>query len=488
MTLKTSDRVLWAITGVVALALAATTVLFAQRTGTWDRLREAVVERRRQTSAVERPGQDEPEPATADEEEPLPEPTPTAVPAAPERVLFIAAAQRSPEEESEAQVHLWSMPAAGGEVERLAEAVQAHSFGEAAPWSFSGGAQGQKLAFLQGPTEDMRLMTVDLRSGEAREMLAASDGWWLASPSFSPDGQQLAFLNIEPPPSGEFHDSQYGTVYVVRADDGDIVRQFERAAIWTPLAWSSDGQWLAVVEAGGGTRWPRLTLLPGGDGEPMVAPFARAWQGTWLPKGQQMLAVRGQPGGGVELMAWDVAAGEFQPFVLQNENAGQLPGVVWNLNWSADGEWLSGLAGEEWEALGLYAVAREGGEPVQLFAEEGSTVLWSRWAPDGGHLAFIVMQGASSDDAEEEAVDGYVVQPDGSGLWQVDVGLEGRVAQMAWSPDGQRLVFALNSGEGPEAEGRLYTVALEDQRPALLHEGLGRCYYLLWLPALAGGG
>jgi Tol biopolymer transport system component len=435
---------------------------------------------------VREPDQAKPELGGTDAGELLPEDTPTPAPAAPERVVFIAAERASPDDGPGGQIGLWSVPAAGGDANQLAENVEAHSFSEREPWSFSATGGGQKLAFVQGPRDEMRLMSVDLGSGSIREVLASSDGWWLASPSFSPDGQRLALLNIQPPPSGEFHDSQYGTVYVVRADDGDVERTFERAAIWTPMSWSPGGEWLAAVEAGGGTRWPRLTLLPAGEGEPMEAPFARAWHGTWLPQGQQLLTTRGQPSGGIELMFWDVSTAEFQPFSVQSEAGTGLPDVVWGLKWSPDGRWLSGFVGDEWESLDLYAVRGEGGEPVQLFDEQGSTIIWSRWAPDSSHIAFIAIRGRTLEDSgdEEDVVDGFVVQPDGGGLWQVNVGLGGRVARMAWSPDGQRLAFALNSGEGDAVQGRLYTVGLQDRRTRLLHEELGQCFYLLWLPAL----
>jgi len=57
---------------------------------------------------------------------------------------------------------------------------------------------------------------------------------------------------------------------------------------------------------------------------------------------------------------------------------------------------------------------------------------------------------------------------------------------MAWSSDGQRLAFPLNDEEGESPSGQLYVVDLRGQAPTVLHEGLGRYFYLLWLPAAIG--
>ena len=105
MTLKTSDRVLWAVTGLVASALVVGTVLLVRQAGTLERLRQAVLERSRQTAVSER----------------SPQETPTPAAAAGERILFLAAV------EGQEGTDLWAIPAAGGEATRLAETV--HFFG-----------------------------------------------------------------------------------------------------------------------------------------------------------------------------------------------------------------------------------------------------------------------------------------------------------------------------------------------------------------------
>lgn len=486
-SLSKSDRVLWALTACLAAALAVLTALLLRQAGTLDRLRQAALQRQGSGPVVEIPGE---------EGVPLPRPTapleavvviPSPLPALPERIFFTAATLGVPEAEVTNHIDLWAVPVAGGDAERIAEGVRMHSFSGDAPWTVLESGGDPRLVYIAGPEEAMRLEALHLQSGQSEELYASSEGQWIASPSASPDGQRLAFITHEPPPSRGFGDEAYGTLQVITIADGQPERQFERAALWVPLGWSPDSQWLAAVEEGGGTRWPRLTVFPSGEGEPLTPPFSRAWQGVWAPQGQRLIAVSGQPAGGVELMLWDVAAGQHEAFVLESQEPGQLPGVVWDLAWSPDGQWLLGLAGDDWNEFGLYIVSQEGGVPLALYGEgeNAGLVRWHAWSPDSRHIAFLTVS-AGGEAGADVSVSGFVVQPDGQGLWQVNVALEGSVAWMDWSPDGQRLAFALNSGQDEEMAGKLYVVDVGEQRPVLLSEGTGRIYTVLWVPSIAG--
>ena len=88
---KSGVRVLWAITGLVALMLAVATVLLARQAGTLERLRQQAAVR---------------------------------ASAADERILFLAAAA------GRESTDLWAVPATGGQATRLAENVEVHSFGQ----------------------------------------------------------------------------------------------------------------------------------------------------------------------------------------------------------------------------------------------------------------------------------------------------------------------------------------------------------------------
>ncbi|MDH7486080.1 MAG: hypothetical protein QHJ81_07355 [Anaerolineae bacterium] len=438
-------KVLWAITGLAVLALSAATVLLARQAGALERLRQQAAVR---------------------------------ASAADERILFLAAA------EGQETTDLWVVPARGGQATRLAENVEVHSFGQASPVSLISDGDERRLAFLQGPPEAMRLVTLDLDTGERGELFVASDGWWLASPSASPDGRRLAFISHEPPPDEEFSGDLSAALYVVNTSDGDIEQRLEPVPVWTPLAWSPDGQWLAANT--GQARSPKLTLLPAaGGGPPQTLSFHAAWLAAWSPDGAWLTTAHWELGGGPKLVSWDVVAGREVDLPLHGTGPGVRPASVFNPAWSPDGTRLLYQAGMDSWSMGLYVVGREGGEPLELFAEAASTVWWACWSPDGEQVAFLVARGGGRDRSPLE-MDGYVVQPDGQGLWQVDAGIEGRVQWMAWSPDGRRLAFALN-GEGDElSPGQLYTVDLEERSPKVLHEGLRGYSYPLWLAATAG--
>lgn len=201
----------------------------------------------------------------------------------------------------------------------------------------------QRLAFVQGLPEAMRLVTLDLRSGQLNELFAASDGWWIASPSASPDGQHLAFVSHEPPLGEELSGDLQAVLYVVSAAEGNVEKRFEPVMIWTPLAWSPDGQWLAVAGMGA-SRQPRLTLLPAGGGAPQVLPLSEAWLAAWSPDSMQLTTAHREFSSGLELVSWDVAAGREVDLAL---DTGVRLGTINYLAWSPDGEWLLGLAGTD---------------------------------------------------------------------------------------------------------------------------------------------
>ncbi|MYB22111.1 MAG: hypothetical protein F4066_11985 [Chloroflexi bacterium] len=144
------------------------------------------------------------------------------------------------------------------------------------------------------------------------ELISAENGM---SPTWSPDGEQIAFLSNR---------AEGWDLYTMPATGGDATRLTSGATADNP-AWSPDGRWIAVE------RNHRIEAIPPGGGEPVV--LARdAGYPTWSPSGQ-LAFIRGrdlhvrEPDGSERLILPDAD----QP------------------HWSADGETIVFVRGGIWQ-------------------------------------------------------------------------------------------------------------------------------------------
>jgi Tol biopolymer transport system component len=132
----------------------------------------------------------------------------------------------------------------------------------------SAAPDGQALAFVfdDGTGQSLRIGTVD--GGEPRDVVKATVFRSLMGPRFSPDGAWIAFVAVgpgpesgaQPRPSGlaawlsvpvaEAHGDPWN-IWKVRPDGSDLQRVTQMQEDEPLLAWSPDGNWLAVHGTGG---------------------------------------------------------------------------------------------------------------------------------------------------------------------------------------------------------------------------------------------
>jgi dipeptidyl aminopeptidase/acylaminoacyl peptidase len=142
--------------------------------------------------------------------------------------------------------------------------------------------------------------------------------------------------------------------------------------------------------------------------------------------------------------------------------------------WSPDGRHLGFLSNRDGPTQ-IYLLSLEGGEARSL--TEGKNAVRSfEFSPDGRRVAFIAPEPKSEEDEkkEKEKNDARVVDKDDRRpqLWVVDVETEEtrqltkgawRIAELAWTPRGDRLVVSATEHPQPELETqRIYTVQSSD--------------------------
>jgi len=130
---------------------------------------------------------------------------------------------------------------------------------------------------------------------------------------------------------------------------------------------------------------------------------------------------------------------------------------------------------------GLYLISADGSGEVRLTPPEMTTfaLVPPIWSPAGARLAFAVSRRAVGDETaimrtDNTVEDVYLVAPDGGNLERIVKGV--LVNQLAWSPDGQYLLFR------SFPERKLYLVPRDGGNLRSLYED-SRPRYITWSPA-----
>jgi TolB protein len=217
---------------------------------------------------------------------------------------------------------------------------------------------------------------VDLAQGAARLVRENA-----SQPAFSPDGNRLAFRNLDPSYLG------LGIIDLRQAATHELTDHVEDSV----PEWSPDGTQIVFASNKHGDRkWRIYVISPGevrGEGEEWVFGQMPDWSRTSLEggTGESLIAYHGCDEHGDNCGIWVIKPGGFGPARLTTNPNDTVPA------WSPDGSrlaFISTRAGN-WE---LYLVDVATGKETRLTDNAAADVA-PTWSPDGKQLAFLSNRG-----------------------------------------------------------------------------------------------
>ncbi len=298
------------------------------------------------------------------------------------------------------------------------------------------------------------LQTEEVYSIEAGTVRLTNTSPMKAFPSWSPDGTRLAFSQ-----------SQTATRLFKVSLAGEPQLLSEEEDYWTDVKLSPDGRFIAYSSSARRHVWIRSLsdgserLLTPGQQE-AVAPF-------WAPDGKWLAfryATISQPNFSVWIVPFE--GGAARQITPQDQNH------YWGTSFSPDGQKIA-LAMRPAANLGKWEIATidvNNGELKQMTAPPFDK-LSPAWSPDGTTLAYVAYEDSCS--ATYSSI--QLVPAEGGPAREL-ITMRGRARQIAWSPEGARLLIEVQS-----LGLHVLTLATRELTPLSFPRGLGATS-LNWFP------
>lgn len=265
-----------------------------------------------------------------------------------------------------------------------------------------------------GDRRDIYLINVD---GSGLTAVTDDAGWdnW---PSWSPDGNRLAFTCRRPTASSG------GGICTINVD-GSERKQLTNTNEWEP-SWSPDGKHISYASLHGQNSEIFMMTPDGSNQVQLTHSPAEDWQATWSPDSQQILFTSGRDGDW-EIYIMDVSDGgkmgdKALTQLTNNDVQDGFPA------WSPDGTRI------------VFASVRDGNEDIYLMNADGSNpqrlttsdmeASFPRWSPDGKWIVYTVLAAVPP----VLSYDLMAISVDGSQQVEITLGTQENEECPNWSP------------------------------------------------------
>ena len=247
---------------------------------------------------------------------------------------------------------LWLMPAEGGEARALTDAVR--DTAEDLDPSFS--PDGQLVAFRAERSGRTGLWLLDIESGNVRQLtqLAEPDGYD-GSAAWSPDGKFIAFEHMVSPDATH---AQVMTVIALHHVDTGAQTELRIDGLPDPNvhqpSWSADGTQIAFISGAEGHRRIWVVDGTGGRARPVSDESLHAYAPAFSPDGRRLAFIGRDSAGRAQIWVQEIGASARQ--LTEHDDVAPT-----RVRWSADGSTLSYSADGR-----LWRIAAHGGEAVEF--------------------------------------------------------------------------------------------------------------------------
>lgn len=346
---------------------------------------------------------------------------------------------------------VWIVPLPTGAPRRLGE-VSARE----ASWS----PDGQQIAYVKGEPSELYIVNVD---GTGDHKVVAKSGDQIRVPVFSPDGRRLRF-------SVRDRETDKSGVWEINVDGGGlhsiVGEDWNKAWNKRNGRWAPDGSYFAFeVEA---LKRTDLWALPECrsfvircKAQPIQLTNGPLDYSDPLPSkdGKQIFAVGEQRR--AELVRYDSRSGQYIPF-LSGISAG-------HVDFSPDGQWVTYVSYPE---NTLWCSKADGSERRQLTFPP-LLVVQPRWSRDGTRIAFTALE-----PGQPWRI--FIISKDGGTPHPMLVEARSQLSP-AWGPDDRVIVFGRIFGREGDADLESFDVKTGVATPVPASQDL-------WLPAWSSDG